>query len=53
MKNDPLKAPLISKQCLEYMGTPIAEKVEDFNLYSNAKRTINEKKGMAMLDVQI
>jgi NADH dehydrogenase/NADH:ubiquinone oxidoreductase subunit G len=53
LRNDPLEVPLVSKQCLEYMGIPIADKVEDFKLYLNAKRTINEKKGKAMLDVQI
>jgi predicted molibdopterin-dependent oxidoreductase YjgC len=51
--NDPIKTPLISKQCLEYMGVPIAKKVEDFQLYLNAKKIINKSKGMGMLDVTI
>ena len=52
-RNDPIKVPLVSKQCLEYMGVPIAKKVEDFRLYLSAKKVINKSKGMGVLDVTI
>ena len=52
-RSDPLEVPLISKQCFEYMGTPIAEKVDEFDLFLNAKRVINESKGKGMQDVKI
>lgn len=52
-KNDSLEVPLIPKQCFEYMGTPISEKVDEFNLFLNAKRIINKSKGEGMQDVKI
>ncbi|MFX0084753.1 MAG: molybdopterin-dependent oxidoreductase [Candidatus Hodarchaeota archaeon] len=53
MRNEPLNVPLVSKQSLEYMGIPIAEKVEEFDLFLNAKRVISESKGKGMQDVRI
>ncbi len=52
-KSDSLEVPLIPKQCFEYMGTPISEKVDEFDLFLNAKRIINKSKGKGMQDVKI
>jgi predicted molibdopterin-dependent oxidoreductase YjgC len=53
MRREPIDVPLISKQSLEYMGTPIGEKVEEFALFLNAKRIISKSKGRGMEDVKI
>jgi len=52
-ESDSLEVPLIPKQSFEYMGTPISEKVNEFDLFLNAKRIINESKGKGMQDVKI
>ena len=53
IRSNPLEVPLISKQTFEYMGTPIAEKVEEFDLFLTAKRLINKSKGKGIQDVEI
>jgi predicted molibdopterin-dependent oxidoreductase YjgC len=50
---DPLDVPLMSKQRLDYMGIPIGEKVEDFQLYLDSKLLLNKSKGKGKVDVQI
>jgi predicted molibdopterin-dependent oxidoreductase YjgC len=50
---EPLEVPLVSKQRLDYMGIPIGEKVDDFQLYLDSKRLLNKSKGKGKVDVQI
>ncbi len=50
---EPLEIPKVSKQQLDYMGVPIADKVEELRLYITSKRAIDQSKGKGVLDVQI
>ncbi len=53
VRHDPIEVPLVPKDCLEYLGIPITEKVSEFELYIKAKRVLNESKGEGILDVRI
>ena len=53
LNSEPLEIPKISKQCLDYMGIPIADKVEEFRLYITTKQAINQSNGKGEIDVQI
>jgi predicted molibdopterin-dependent oxidoreductase YjgC len=48
-----IEVPMIPKQCLDYMGIPISDKVSEFRFYLDSKREINRSKGKGMLDVKI
>ena len=52
-KNDAIESPMIPKQALEYMGTPIKDKVEDFNFFMNAQRKLKNSKEEGKFIVKI
>ena len=53
LENDPIKVPLVKTDCLDYMGIPIGDKVEEFQIYLNSKRILNKSKGRGLEHVKI
>lgn len=53
LNSEPIKVPLVATDCIEYMGIPISEKVEDFKLYMNSKRILSKSKGEGLEHVKI
>ncbi len=52
-KNDAIESPMVPKQALEYMGTPIKDKVGDFNFYMKAQRKLKNSKEEGKFIVKI
>ncbi len=53
MSSKLIEIPKVPKQSLQYMGIPIADKVEEFRLYITTKQAINQSNGKGEIDVQI